>query len=416
MNKFVKYGLKKADHVQINFVESKEISLNVQNNSISDGEESFEKKYFVNVWKDCKRGFVTSDFLNESVIDKAVLVSKINFKDEDFYGLPSVSKIKKVEMVDKKLKFSVDKLVDDAKQIVDIIKEDKIKVSQAGLSLGFDKVSVVNSEGADFSYDSSEKSCFVSAVGKGKEVSMFDDGISSKKDFSVGELCLSVKKKVEDFMNVKKMKVNCDLVSLKPMAFSSLFNYSMLNNFNSREIDKGKSLFQMKDIGLKKFDSSLNIYDDGLLDYGINSRPFDSEGNSVQKNVLVKKGIVENFAFDFFMAKKYGKKATGNSSLTGIKFNNIVFKGKENKFDEALIVENVIGAHTSNQITGDFSVKVDNAYYFKNGEYIPITGFMLQGNMLEVLNNVYSVGKKVKEYSGMYVGDLVSSKMNYTQN
>jgi PmbA protein len=61
--------------------------------------------------------------------------------------------------------------------------------------------------------------------------------------------------------------------------------------------------------------------------------------------------------------------------------------------DDGLIVYYLQGAHSSNPVSGEFSVVATPAWKIKNGEIIHASsGVMLAGNIFELLKNISVVG------------------------
>ena len=93
----------------------------------------------------------------------------------------------------------------------------------------------------------------------------------------------------------------------------------------------------------------------------------------------------------------------GYSSLPYISPSNFIIEpvDKLENFDNYVYVNGVIGSHTSNPITGDFAVEIQNAFMVKNGEEIPIKKGLLSGNIFECLkeaiplNDVEQRGKLI---------------------
>jgi PmbA protein len=72
--------------------------------------------------------------------------------------------------------------------------------------------------------------------------------------------------------------------------------------------------------------------------------------------------------------------------------------------DEGLMVYFLQGAHSSNPVSGEFSVVATPAWKVKKGEIVHCSrGVMLAGNMFEVLKNVRVVANNERK-----MGQLVS--------
>ncbi len=61
--------------------------------------------------------------------------------------------------------------------------------------------------------------------------------------------------------------------------------------------------------------------------------------------------------------------------------------GKRETVDDERVVyvHNVVGAHTANPMSGEFSVELSNAFWMEDGEFqTPIRSAMLSGNVFDL--------------------------------
>ncbi|MDI6846680.1 MAG: metallopeptidase TldD-related protein, partial [Candidatus Bathyarchaeia archaeon] len=170
-------------------------------------------------------------------------------------------------------------------------------------------------------------------------------------------------------------------------------------------------------IGEKVASEIVTIYDDGLFNGGLRTWKFDGEGVPQQKTLIIEKGILRNFIYDDYTAKKEGKESTGNASRAGylstpnVEATNFhLMAGNKSpkelitEVDEGLLVYYLQGAHSSNPASGEFSVVATPAWKIKNGEIAYATkGAMLAGNIFEVLTNVSALADNERK-----IGQLVA--------
>ncbi len=72
--------------------------------------------------------------------------------------------------------------------------------------------------------------------------------------------------------------------------------------------------------------------------------------------------------------------------------------------DDGLLIYYLQGAHSSNPVTGDFSVVATPAWKIENGEVSHATrGVMLAGNIFEVLKNVKMIANNERK-----LGSIIS--------
>jgi PmbA protein len=140
----------------------------------------------------------------------------------------------------------------------------------------------------------------------------------------------------------------------------------------------------------------------------LGSAPFDYEGNPCRRTEIFKKGVLKNIITNYNDSIKLGMKPTGNASDNGVDFSNLFVNGDFNGIDDALVVEDVVGAHTANEITTDFSVSIDHAYIMKKGEKRPVSNLMLSGNLLKALQGYESIGREREQHSNIETGALAT--------
>ena len=178
-------------------------------------------------------------------------------------------------------------------------------------------------------------------------------------------------------------------------------------------VQKGRSLFKDK-VGEIVASSNVTIIDDGTLNGGIMSTPFDGEGIPSQKTVLIDNGRLVGFLHNTYTANKENTKSTGNSTrgsfkstpevgTTNLYLNNgnIERNNLIRDVDNGLYVTEVMGMHTANPISGDFSLGAAGIW-IKNGELTePVRGVAIAGNMVELLKSIDAVGNDLRFFVGM---------------
>ncbi len=173
-------------------------------------------------------------------------------------------------------------------------------------------------------------------------------------------------------------------------------------------VQKGRSLFAGK-AGSNVASNMVTIVDDGALAGGIGSAPFDGEGVPTSRTVLIDKGVLKQYLYNTYTAAKDGVSSTGNGVRSSFKGTPEV--GVTNFFIEAghtpaeeiikgvangLYVTEVMGMHTANPISGDFSVGV-SGLLIEDGEVTrPVRGIAMGGNIMELFNRIDVVGNDLQ--------------------
>lgn len=411
--KLLKLGKKKADYVLINVNKSISENLEIRSNSIDGFDYSDSCNYLVTLWKDGKKGVAFANKFSLDLVNKALKVAKANKKLSYFYGLPGKRKLVFPSNFDKKIfGMSEESMVKIGKDLIKDVADDKVILSKAGVEKDVYHNYTFSSEGVNVAEKSTLLSIYVDATGEsGGKVSTCWKSRMENFYFNYNDLVRKTKKECLDFLKAKKLSEKVKNVILKPGPLSGLLISAFLINFKADNVEKKQSCFVDK-LGEKMFDKTFSLNDNGILKSGINSSAVDFEGGACQNTKLIEKGVLKSFVYDYNTAKKFGVPNTGNASSNGIGFNNVVLKGKKSSVSNGLVIGNVIGAHTSNPMTGDFSVKAENCYYLDGNSKVPVKGVMISGNILDVLSNIVSLDKVKRHYQSVYTGALVSDKIN----
>ncbi|MBW1741868.1 MAG: TldD/PmbA family protein [Deltaproteobacteria bacterium] len=195
-------------------------------------------------------------------------------------------------------------------------------------------------------------------------------------------------------------------------------------SFLADNLQKGKSMLLGR-MGEQVFSSQVTIVDDGLYPGGMASSPFDDEGSLRQKTVLVSEGVIQGFLYDQHTANKENRGSTGNAGRHGIKAppwvettNSYIPKGSftpdelVSSLGEGLMVTDLIGLHTADPISGDFSVGAAGLW-IKGGEAaFPVKGVAISGNLMDLFNNVDGVGTDLAFYGKTGAPSLRISTLN----
>lgn len=190
-------------------------------------------------------------------------------------------------------------------------------------------------------------------------------------------------------------------------------------------IQKGLSVYAGR-VGQKVASELVTVIDDATLPQRYGSFRFDDEGMPGQKKVLIERGILLGFMYDYLTARREGRLSTGNGRRESYHYrpiprmtNTYIAAGNE---DPEKIIRDVaygllvkkMGGGQVNTVTGDFVFDVSEGYLIQQGEVGPaVRGATLTGNGPEVLGRIerigndlgFSVGTCGKDGQGVPVSD-----------
>jgi PmbA protein len=209
--------------------------------------------------------------------------------------------------------------------------------------------------------------------------------------------------KAISFLSGKQINTGVYRGILAPQAACDILGI-LSESFLSESLFKKKTKLKAKE-GTRCFSEVLTIIDSGNI--GIDAFPFDSEGVPSRENLVVNNGFFETFLYDSYYGQKFGLHSTGNSVRTGIKDmakcgprGTFIRKGERNIMDvftKGIIIEELMGTHTANPITGDFSLGAIG-HLCRGAEKLPFQGVIFSGNVFELLQNVKEIGNDLKFY------------------
>lgn len=177
-------------------------------------------------------------------------------------------------------------------------------------------------------------------------------------------------------------------------------------------VQKGRSLFADR-AGEHVASELVTVVDDGALPDGIRSAPFDGEGVPTRRTVLIENGVLNGFLHNTYTAAKGGTVSTGNGVRGSFKgtpevgaTNLFLAPGDTEPGDlmrdlpDGLLVTEVMGMHTANPISGDFSVGA-SGLWIKDGRLShPVRGMAMAGNITGLLEKIDAVGCDLRFFGG----------------
>ncbi len=421
---------KYCDNYEVYIEQSKELELSAEKTELNFAKEELNLGIGIGVINDKKLGYAYTSNINEieKTAKQAFLNSKINEEDE-YFEFATASKFKKV-------KNSFDKRIDDVtlddgreylRGMFDIAEEENCNVSSAQFSTGMGEKLIVNSNGLE-AYDKSTGFGGYIAVNaiKGEELSNAYDGESKcTYDLNPEKIAYDTCKLAKDSIGGCEIDTGDMPVVLNYHAGVGLLN-NFLNGINGDNVLRGRSILKDK-IGEEITCKNLSIYDDNTYEGGLASGSCDSEGTPSQKTEIVENGILKGFIYNIYNANKGECVSTSNgfrgsfAGIPGVSTSNVIFDFKDmqdiSEIDKGIIVSSVLGAHTANPISGDFSVEASNGFLIENGEITsPVKKAMISGNIYEGLKDCSGIKSEIKQYGSFIIPQILMENLRVIGN
>ncbi len=248
--------------------------------------------------------------------------------------------------------------------------------------------------------------------------SSFEFDISRAYDIDFEYIGKKAAKMAKKSRGGSKTSLGCRDVILSPIALGSILGATLIPAMDPDEVWRRRS--KIPDLISEKIGpEDLNIADNGLLPKGVNSRGFDDEGVPSTKNPVVKNGIMKDILYDCRTAEREGKESTSNavrssySTPPSTSPRNLVIEPvsstKNIQDEEDIYVRTVLGAHTANSVTGDFSVASRESFEIEDGKQKPLSGIMLYGNLYEMLSDIKEIGNDTRKIDNFVLPSVKTS-------
>ncbi len=171
---------------------------------------------------------------------------------------------------------------------------------------------------------------------------------------------------------------------------------------------KGKSMYAGR-VGEPIAAECVDLFDQNDHADAMSRWPFDAEGVAAQTTSLISNGVLRGYLHDAYTAHRMGVASTANAVRGGFRSTPEVgmttcwlkagaYSPEElfRQVGDGLWVTDVIGMHTANAITGDFSVGVEGCLIRNGALDRPVRGATMAGNLKDVLVDVQAIGNDLR--------------------
>ncbi|MBO8137313.1 MAG: TldD/PmbA family protein [Desulfotomaculum sp.] len=426
-------GKSGAGMAEAYIVRSKELSIDVRNGEVETMKLADDRGIGLRLIKDGKSGFSYSTNLSETGIKELVERAIANAQNSEYdknINLPEpVQKYPQLDLYDPDIKATP---VEDKIELAMMMEQaarnydPRVKVIESSSYLdGETEVFIVNSKGIKTSYNGAYSGLYMSLVaGEGDDSQTgfaLDYGLKIKElnPERVGKLAAERAVRMLGAKSVPTQKVPIVLDPYIATSFLGLLGPAL----TAEAVQKGRSLFAGK-VGSRVASKHVSIIDDGARPGGIASAPFDGEGVPSSKTVLIKNGNLKGYLYNTYTAAKDGVQSTGNGVRSSFKstpevgITNFYIEPGETSpediirgIDKGLYVTEVMGMHTANPISGDFSLGAAGLW-IENGEFTrAVRGVAIAGNVMELLQSIDMVGSDLQFFGSKGAPTIRVSQM-----
>jgi PmbA protein len=272
---------------------------------------------------------------------------------------------------------------------------------------------IMNTKGAEVFYTSTACSSSIEVVAEEKGESQAGSDFDVNRFYRkllIEEVGRRAARRALDLLGAKhidSVKAPVVLEATVAQEFLSL----MASGFSAEGVQKKRSLFMGK-LSNEVASSVITVHDDGLLDGGLGTAPSDDEAVPMLKKTVIEQGRLALFLYNTYTANKDKTVSTGNGmrggfkGIPGVGLTNLYIEpGKLSPeeligpIDRGLYVTEIMGMHTANAISGDFSVGATGFWIEKGKKAYPVREITIAGNILDLMKHVDAVASDLR-FSG----------------
>jgi PmbA protein len=410
----VKNSLKKgADAAEIYIESGRQLSIEVRNGDIETVQEAATAGVGIRVFVQGRMAFASSNDFREAALDdavgRAIEFAKSTTADEANVLPDDRSVIEVAGLFDPEIaKVPLETKIELAKTTEKLAMKDSRITKSAGSAYGEgeEEVVIANSNGLLKSMKAAASSFGVSVVAEKGEQKSSGSEFCTRRFFAdlkkPEEVAAKAARDAYEMLDPKLVKTQKAAVIFDSDVAGALLG-GILGAINGERVLQGAS-FLAKKLGQRIGSEMLTVIDDGTRPKGPASAPFDGEGVTTQKRVIIEKGVLKGFLYNTIVAKRAGVKSTGNAArggfagIPGIGPHNFYLEAGTAKSEDIIKATEVglwlkeITGYGINPVNGQFSGGA-SGFWIQDGKVaFPVKGLTVAGTADEMFNGIDMLG------------------------
>lgn len=411
-----------ADEAEVYWTRSVGLEIVIENSAIQGGGRARTEGAGLRVIKDGRLGFayLTDAADAEKTIQRALRLSRMS--PQKPMSFPSPTALPSIEDqwdgntatldVAGSLSLAQD-MLNEASQHPDV------QLAGGGVDTGWHLEAIANNHGVGVAHRSTATSIGLNLVTSSGDAAMnlWDDEVAH---IGAPDGPAIVNRCVDDLLSLRNptpSKSGEVDVIFRPSAASELVGNLVGSAVDGDDALRGKTVWSDK-LDQAVAAPDLQIVDDPLRAGAIGATPFDGDGAATRATPIIHDGILRTFLFDTRDAAEHDCASTHHAqrnsfkSPPGVGAHHLIIEGSDPRPDDRIIsdvddgylVESVLGAHTANATTGDFSITAPNVWRIEGGDVVGAAGeIAIAGNLPNLLMRVDGIGATPRKMDGAWV-------------
>jgi len=196
---------------------------------------------------------------------------------------------------------------------------------------------------------------------------------------------------------------------LAPSVVEQMIGQYLLPNFDGERVIQGQSKFKVEDFTnqVQVLAEGLSLEIDPLRPYHWNSYLTTGEGIPAVRTVLAYYGCLQSPYLNVKNANRWGLTPTalptGASSIIFKHDKQVLWQEALSQIDDGVLILSVLGIHTQNPVTGNFSLSAPTCIRIRQGELEGKVSLRINGNIWDILNSKNTIYAKSPLYDEPYM-------------
>ena len=377
----------------------------------------------IRVISEGRTGFAYAGTLDESAISEVLAEARDNVQFGESYEWAALAEPDGVPITEQSLwnealaEYPTDKKIDLAKKLEKLTsgRDPRVRVDDSNYADAHGESAVASTSGIRMS--GRENGCYVSVSTLADEGEGDDAETQTGFGFSVGrsphefdldKAAREASERATRLLGATKPLTRRTTVVLDPMVTAQFLGV-ISSTLNGEAVVKGRSLFKDR-LGDGVAAANVTLIDDPTNTKAYSATDVDGEGLAARRNVLIEKGVLQQFVHNSYSARRAGTVSTGNATRggfagtpgvgclalslePGMRSQAEIVSG----IDDGLLVQSMQGLHSGvNPISGDFSTGAAGLI-ITNGEVgAPVREFTIASTLQRMLQDIVEIGGDIE--------------------
>lgn len=195
----------------------------------------------------------------------------------------------------------------------------------------------------------------------------------------------------------------------------------LLDLTDGENVYKGLSLLAGKK-GSIVASEGFTLTDDPGIQNGLGSRAYDDEGQNCNCVDIIKNGTLKNYLHNSYTAKALNDENNARAVITGggnisVGCTNVSVATTTDKkpadfASEYLMVTEVMGMHTADPVSGNFSVGISGLHFIDGTTKNPFREAVISGNLTDLLSGMIHIFDNRRTFGNITTADTLFDKMS----